>query len=464
MARRIVSSQRPNPGGRTSKPRLAGAGHNSTMHVEQVPLGQLKLSDVVIRTFKPLERRQAIRILKSTGARMALVASADGTVLVGEVVYEAALAFGWDALPVIRAADLTPAEAQALRVAYQRLGELGTTDKKRLGELVIQFRMEIPGFDEENLGYEVGELDFAINLAGGLSQGAPEEPLPEADPAALPVSRIGDIWFLDKHRVGCMDATQSSSVTALMAGAVADAMMTDPPYGPRVNGFIARTGRHREFVMGSTDVSEDGLRELFAGFVAAGLPHLRDGALLYIFIDWRSFPLLLEAVTPLLGKLVNLAVWAKDRSGLGSFMRSRHELIPIFKKGQGRFRNNVMLGVNGRNRSNLWNYPSAKTASKGSDEGNMLDLHPTPKSVPMIADAILDCTKSGDIILDLFLGSGTTLIAAEKVGRVAYGLDLDPLYVDVAVRRWQRWTGRQAVHAESGRSFDDIEAERTSNQ
>ena len=184
------------------------------------------------------------------------------------------------------------------------------------------------------------------------------------------------------------------------------------------------------------------------------LPHLKNGAVVELVIDWRSLHLLLQAAEPLLGPLINLAVWVKDRRGQGSFLRSQHELILIFKAGKGRFRNNVDLGRHGRDRSNVWSYPSARTASTGSDEGDMLKYHPTPKSVRMLADAISDCTRRGDIILDAFLGSGTTLIAVEKVGRTCHAVELDPLYVDLAIRRWQAWTGEAAVHQASGRTFD----------
>ena len=144
---------------------------------------------------------------------------------------------------------------------------------------------------------------------------------------------------------------------------------------------------------------------------------------------------------------------------MGSLYRSQHELVFVFKQGRGRHRNNVQLGKHGRDRSNLWSYPGARTLSRTSDEGNLLALHPTVKPVRLVADALLDCTARGDIVLDPFLGSGTTLLAAERVGRVCRGLEIDPLYADTAIRRWQAHTGDEARHAESGRSFDEIAAE-----
>ena len=165
---------------------------------------------------------------------------------------------------------------------------------------------------------------------------------------------------------------------------------------------------------------------------------------------------LLAAGKQIYDELLNLCVWAKNSSGMGSFYRSRHELVFVFRNGKGHHRNNVQLGKFGRNRTNLWEYPSATTFSRQSDEGNLLALHPTVKPVALVADAILDCSARGDIVLDTFCGSGTTLIAAERVGRVCFGIEIDPLYADVTIRRWQKHSGDRAIHLATGKSFDDL--------
>lgn len=350
-------------------------------------------------------------------------------------------------VPVVRVDTLGPAELKALSIAYARLGELGDWDKQRLGQMMLSFEVDIPGFDLEDLGFEIGAIDVAISAAAG---GGEREERVADGPA---VSRVGDVWRLDQHRIACGDACDPSVIATVMAARQAHAVFADPPFGCAIDGFVAGKGRHREFVMGSGDMSESELSAFFAGFITAMLPHLGRGALAYLVIDWRSCRTLLNAAQPLLGNLLNLAVWVKDRAGMGSFLRSRHEIVLIFKT-PGKARNNVELGRHGRDRSNVWEYPSAATFGKGSDEGDMLAAHPTPKPVGLVADAILDCTRRGDIVLDPFLGSGTTLIAAEKVGRICYGIDLDPLYVDLAVRRWQAWSGSKAVHARTGATFD----------
>jgi DNA modification methylase len=452
MARSPVTTSLHNPHNK-SRPSAPPIGHNSAMQVEYVATASLKFDSDAAVIFSPKDNKHADRILNRFDARVPILIGADNVVAVGEMIVRAALRLGITTLPAIRVEDLSKTELQALSVAYTKLGQLGKFDSDRLGALCIKFEAEIPNFELEDIGFEIPEIDMIMDRE------REEEDLP---PIGIPISRLDDVWLLDTHRVCCGDATRPETITALMAGAAVAAVFTDPPFGCSIDGFVAGKGRHREFVMASGEMSDHELRGFFAAFCAAMMPHLKKGAVVYIVIDWRSLHLLLDAVTPALGKLLNMAVWAKDRAGMGSFLRSQHELILIFKAGAGRYRNNVQLGRFGRDRSNVWKYPSAKTASTGSDEGNMLANHPTPKPVRMVADAILDCTKRGDIVLDCFLGSGTTLIAAEKVGRRCYALDLDPLYVDLAIRRWQAWTGQDAVHAASGRTFNDIAADVTS--
>jgi DNA modification methylase len=238
-------------------------------------------------------------------------------------------------------------------------------------------------------------------------------------------------------------------------------VFTDPPYNVPIDGHATGLGsiRHRSFAMAAGEMS----RPAFAVFLATSLHHLAafsaGGALLYVCMDWRHIGELLAAGREAEARLQNVCVWVKDNAGMGSLYRSQHELIFVFKTGRGRHRNNVQLGRFGRNRTNVWRYPGVNSFSRKTEEGNLLALHPTVKPVALVADAILDCTKRGDIVLDGFLGSGTTVIAAERAGRRCHGLELDPGYVDTIIRRWQALTGGTARHAASGRSFDDLARE-----
>jgi len=206
-------------------------------------------------------------------------------------------------------------------------------------------------------------------------------------------------------------------------------------------------------------------RAEFPDFLASVCKRLvsasRDGSIHFICMDWRHVGELLDAGKEMYDEVKNICVWVKDNAAMGSLYRSQHEFILVFKQGKQSHRNNVQLGQFGRYRSNVWQYPGANSFSRPTAEGNLLDLHPTGKPVALVADAILDCSSRGDIVLDPFLGSGTTVIAAERTGRICYGIEMDPAYVDTAVRRWQRFTGMRAVHGESGRSFDDLEKEAT---
>jgi len=201
----------------------------------------------------------------------------------------------------------------------------------------------------------------------------------------------------------------------------------------------------------------------FAVFLARSLRNQAafclGGAFLYLSMDWRHMTELLAAGREVAADLQNLCVWVKDNGGMGSLYRSQHELVFVFKTGSGPHRNNVQLGRFGRNRSNVWRYPGVNSFSRKTDEGNLLALHPTVKPVALVADAILDCTARGDVVLDGFLGSGTTVIAAERTGRRGFGTEFDPAYVDTIIRRWQKLTGDVARHIECGRTFDDLACE-----
>ncbi len=238
-------------------------------------------------------------------------------------------------------------------------------------------------------------------------------------------------------------------------------IFSDPPYNVRIDGHASGLGaiHHRPFPMASGEMN----RTEFTAFLTQACRNLAaysvDGSLHYVCMDWRHLDEMLAAGREAYHQLKNLCVWVKDNGGMGSLYRSQHELILVFKHGRNRHRNNVQLGQFGRNRSNVWNYPGANSFARNGEEGNLSALHPTVKPVAMVADAILDCTARGEIVLDAFLGSGTTMIAAERTGRRCYGLELDPVYVDTIVRRWQTLTGGSARHAASGRDFDDLARE-----
>jgi DNA modification methylase len=264
----------------------------------------------------------------------------------------------------------------------------------------------------------------------------------------------------------CGNSLMSESYDRLMDGANADLVITDPPYNVAIDGHASGLGktRHREFAMAAGEMSAEEFTEFLRNVMVLSRQRSQPGSLAYYFMDWRHMRQILAAGLEVYGELMNLCVWAKNNAGMGSFYRSAHELIFLFRNGEISHRNNVQLGKFGRYRTNVWNYPSANTFSRSGPDGNLLAAHPTPKPVSLIADAIKDSTVRGALILDPFLGSGTAVVAAERAGRLCYGLELDPLYVDAVIRRWQRRTKRDAVHVESGESFAVREARKAGQE
>jgi DNA modification methylase len=444
-----MDNLRPGPSGSDDDESVAphrGSGDNLPFAAEMVPTCDLKLLES-FRIYSSAERRFLRRIVKRFGIQQSLVSNDKNEVIIGEALLIAARELNIPEVPVVRLKAIGELEAKALAIAYSRLGEIGKADQAKIGEIMLRCEVEL-GYDISDFGYEVAQVDLMLNFNAAESE---EVPVPLEKRA---VSSLNDVWVMDLHSIICGDATDGRVYERLMPEEKAHAAFADVPYGPAIDGFVSTKGRHREFVMGSAGTSPDELFALFVGFNKAVVPYLYAGAVIYESIDFRSLHALLNAATPVFGPLVNLAVWTKDRPGQGSFLRSQHELILIFKT-KGKMRNNIMLGKYGRTRTNVWSYPSALTASKGSDEGDILAQHPTPKSVRMVADAFLDATKRHDIVLDPFSGSGTSLIAAERIGRRARLIELDPLYVDLAVRRWQAWTGGVAIHAETGETFNE---------
>jgi len=236
-------------------------------------------------------------------------------------------------------------------------------------------------------------------------------------------------------------------------------VFTDPPYNVKIDGNVCGKGaiRHREFAMASGEMTEAEFIDFLRRALGLLGRHSQVGSVHFICMDWRHVGELLTAGKQTYDTLLNLCVWAKDNGGMGSLYRSQHELVFVFRKGLESHRNNIQLGKFGRNRTNVWRYPGVNTLSRSGDEGNLLALHPTVKPVAMIADAILDCSAPGDIVLDNFCGVGSTILAAERVGRSCYAIEIDPLYVDTAVKRWEKRTGKHAVRAASGKDFEQAE-------
>jgi DNA modification methylase len=256
----------------------------------------------------------------------------------------------------------------------------------------------------------------------------------------------------------CGDARDPANYARLMDGREANVGFTDPPYNVPISGHVSGKGRvrHREFAEASGEMSPEEFERFLAETLGLGARHSRAGAVWFAFIDWRHLGEMLGAGKTVFDNLLNLCVWAKSNGGMGSLYRSQHELVFVFRVGGGSHRNNVRLGTYGRNRTNLWTYPGVNTFRPGRMEE--LEAHPTAKPVALVQDAILDVSAPGEIVLDPFLGAGSTVIAAERAGRIAHGLEIDAAYVDVILRRWRDETGAEPVREADGRSLASLEA------
>jgi DNA modification methylase len=387
-----------------------------------------------------------------------LVDDANG-IVAGHGRIEAAKIVGLDQVPTVRLSAMSEAEIRAYVIADNRLGENAGWDRALLG-LELQYLTELEiDFDVTLTGFELPEIDILI---GDLSLAANDNDPADAvvEVASGPaISRPGDVWQIGNHRLICGDSTRLETYQQLLGDARAQVVFSDPPYNVPIIGHVGGLGaiQHREFAMASGEMSPGE----FTAFLQSVFGHLAtysvDGAIHFQCMDWRHVPEILTAGTAAYSELKNICVWAKNNGGMGSLYRSQHEFVFVFKSGAAPHINNVELGKHGRYRTNVWNY--AGVNSFGGDRAD-LNLHPTVKPVAMVADAIRDCSNRKGIVLDAFVGSGTTLIAAEKTGRRGYGVEIDPQYCDVTIRRLRAVCGLDAVLEATGQRFGEVEAER----
>jgi len=428
-----------------------------SLRIEPYPVDALKSHVRKLRKSDPAHVREIANSVSTLGFNVPLLVGKDNVVVDGDSRLEAAKLLGLSSVPCIRVDHLDETEQRLLRLAVNRLGEKGFWD---VGELEAEFKeliiadvpIEISGFGSDEIDQVViGGNDEDGYEAGDLA------PLPGASASA----RVNDLFLVGSHLLICGDATDPAVVRRLMRTDVARMVLTDEPFNVAIGGHVTG-GDHREFVMASGEMTDSQFLDFNQKWMDAVLPHLVDGGVLGTFIDWRGLPIAHTAATGLGLTPLNLVVWAKTNAGMGSLYRSQHELLPLFKKGATSNVNNISLGKRGRHRTNLWTYPGA--SSLGSDARKGLQDHPTVKPTAMLQDALIDLTNRGEIVLDPFLGSGSTLIAAENTGRVCCGIELDPLYVDVIIRRYEAETGAAVILADSGETFEKVAARRRNDE
>ena len=427
------------------------------LKIEYLPLDQIRPDPSNPRLHGKRHVRQIAKSIEAFGFNAPILVDDEKQIVGGHGRHAAALLLGLPQAPTICLGHLSSQQRRAYMVADNRLGDLSKWDGKALAGIMLELAEADLSFDIEAAGFSVGEIDLMVAAAEG-DAGDTDDEIPEPGPI---ITQLGDVWELGEHVVICGSALEEASYLAIMGGDEADIVFSDPPYNVPIQGHVSGLGKiqHREFAQAVGEMSEEEFVRFLATALALAKRFSRDGSLHYWAMDWRHQYELSIAARSVYDEQINLCVWSKTAAGMGSLYRSQHELFAVWRKGTVRHRNNVELGRFGRSRSNVWSYPGANSFGRSSDEGNLLALHPTVKPVALIADTILDSTCRGDIVLDPFLGSGSTLIAAEKVGRRCRGIELDPVYVDTIVRRWQRWSGGHARRRSDGRLFDNLEAE-----
>jgi DNA modification methylase len=423
--------------------------------VKLMPLRKLRPNPRNARTHSKKQVQQIAESIRRFNWTYPVLADEHGTILAGHGRLAAAEFLGLREVPVLVKSGLSEPEKRALMLADNKIAanagwnrEVLATELGELAELLPECDLSV-----EITGFEPAEID---SLLADFS----ETQTDPADDIVLPeqhaVSRPGDLWLLGAHRLLCGDSKFPNAVLKLMGDERARLVFTDPPYNVRIRDVQGRGRvRHREFAEASGEMSPAQFTTFLTETLKLAAEYSTDGSIHFVCMDWRHMGELLIAGRNVYGELKNLIVWTKANPGQGTFYRSAHELIFAFKKGSAPHANNFELGQHGRYRTNVWSYGAGNF---NADRLNELKLHPTVKPVAMVVDAIKDCSGRGDIVLDPFLGSGTTLVAAERVGRRGFGLEIDPLYTDVAIRRWQNFTKRDAVLADTKQTFDELAA------
>jgi DNA modification methylase len=448
---------------------VAASGHavtaahhllNDTIRaLKLVPINRLTPYSGNARKHSRKQIRQIADSIERFGFNNPVLVDEAGGIIAGHGRVAAAELLGLKEIPTLPLTNLSAAEKRAYILADNKLAEKAGWDREILA-IELQGLIDLE-FDVELTGFEMGEIDIILDEAdqGRRESAEAEDDIPERVPGPT-VSRIGDLWVLGTHRLLCGDARDNRSYELLLNSGKAELVFADPPYNVPINGHVCGLGaiQHREFAMASGEMSPQAFTDFLKSTFACLIAHTTDGAIHYVCMDWRHIGEMMAAGNAVYSELKNLVVWAKSNAGMGSFYRSQHELIFVWKSGTAPHHNNFKLGQYGRSRTNVCKHDGISTLRPGRRE--QLAWHPTVKPAALVADALKDCSRRNGIVLDPFAGSGTIFIAAEQTGRRARGIEIDPGYVDVAIKRWQSFTGKSALLAGADQTFKEIEEQR----
>jgi DNA modification methylase len=438
----------------TAKKAISDHPARTNRKIEYLPISQLKPYEKNARTHSPRQIRQIARSIEHFGFVNPILIDGSGKIICGNGRVAGARLLKLQEVPTITVEHLSELELRAYVLTDNRLAEQAGWDKDIL-TIELQGLIDLQ-FDVELTGFEIPEIEMLFEAADPPAINAEDDEVLDLAPNRV-ITKPNDLWLLGEHRLFCGDARRRDSFTNLLSGEVVQLVFADPPFNVKIRGHVSGKGRvkHREFVEASGEKTSAQFTKFLEESLSLLAEHSTDGAMHFVCSDWRHLDEMLTAGRRVYRELKNLVVWNKTNGGMGSLYRSQHELIFVWKHGRSKHVNNVELGRHGRNRSNVWTYSG--TNAFGSDRLEELGMHPTCKPVALVADAIRDCSRRGNLVLDSFGGSGTTLIACERTNRKARLIELDPIYCDQIVRRWQKLTGQQALNAVAGVPFSDPE-------
>ncbi|MEO6385083.1 MAG: DNA methyltransferase [Sphingomonas sp.] len=407
------------------------------------------------RTHTKRQLKKLARLIKDLGFRVPILIDKHGRIIAGHARVAAARLLGLTEVPAVVVDDLSPEQIQLLAIAENRLSELGGWDDEVLAAQFQGIESLNLGCDLTLSGFDTAKIDILFSLHADEAAAEPMVPARMSSRDRPSVSRRGDLWRIGRHRLACNDARDTRAYEQVLDGERAQMGFADAPYNLKINGLVSGNGSisHPEFEMASGEMGPPQFTAFLREINELLACHSIDGAILFICMDHRHMRELHEAAEGIF-EYKNTCVWVKRQGGMGSLYRSQHEFVGVFKSGTAPHINNIELGRHGRNRTNVWRYAGANSFGKGRDAA--LEGHPTTKPVAMVADAILDCSNRGGLILDPFVGSGTTLLAAEQTGRRGAGIELDPYYVDLAAERLGLLAKAPIIHTETGLSFDEM--------
>lgn len=415
----------------------------------------LKIIEVAPQSLKPHPRnarthskkqiRQIRNSIRTFGFVTPVLMDNDGVIVAGHARTQAAIAEGLPSIPCVKVGHLSPEEVRAYMLADNKHSENAGWDLELLADELNDLNLTMPDLDFESIGFTIAETDRLIDGLTPVEDGDPADDI--LPPILNGTTRYqpGDIWALGPHRLICGDSRDQATIAALMGDERAQMVFTDPPYNVAIEGNVGGLGKikHGEFAMASGEMSVsqfiEFLKQIFNVLVTFSI----DGSIHFVCMDWRHLFEVQTAAQVVYSELKNVIVWVKDNGGMGTFYRSRHEMIFVFKNGTAPHINTFELGQHGRYRTNVWEYRGVNTLKR--ERMDELALHPTVKPVQMITDAIKDVSSRGGLVLDLFGGSGSTLIAAHKTGRKAYLCEIDPVYCDRMIVRWEKHAKDEAV-------------------